>query len=171
MTAHLRITAIIARWQDCILRPDSETLPPILSCSVPLRTRNAKIPCLHSKPSHWRLAKACVIAANTTSCPLDHEHEKDDENSKKNDRTSRAIEWMRGYWRWKEETERGWGSKGEAMWENAGAAHWSSRLLSVTWAMACELLFSRDLADHVIFGQSKSRKSRTRTKLLWLRWL
>jgi len=44
----------------------------------------------------------------------------------------------------KEERERGRRIKGEAMGEIVERAHWLALLLSGAWAMACELLFSRD---------------------------
>jgi hypothetical protein len=86
----------------------------------------------------------CVIAENTTSYPLDHEHEKHSENSRKKERNSTRTRGMREECLLKEERERGWGIKGEAMGEIVDCAHWLPLLLSGAWAMACELLFSRD---------------------------
>ncbi len=55
---------------------------------------------------------ACVIAENTTSYPLDHEHEKHRENSRKNERNSTRTRGIRGECLLKEERERGWDIKG-----------------------------------------------------------
>jgi hypothetical protein len=46
----------------------------------------------------------------------------------------------------KEERERGREVKGGAMGSVAECAHWLALVLSGAWAMACELLFSRDLS-------------------------
>jgi hypothetical protein len=87
---------------------------------------------------------ACVIAENTTPYPLDHEHEKHRENSRKNERNSTRTRGMREVCLLKEGKERGCGIKGEAMGEIVNCAYWLALLLSGAWAMACELLFSRD---------------------------
>jgi hypothetical protein len=50
----------------------------------------------------------------------------------------------------KEERERGWGIKGEAMGEIIERAHWPALLLSGAWAMACELMISRDLRVEMV---------------------
>ena len=93
---------------------------------------------------------ACVIAENTTSYPLDHEHEKHRENSRKNEINSTRTRGMREECLLKEERARGWGIKGEAMGEIIERAHWLALMLSGSWAMACELLFSRDEGAEMI---------------------
>jgi hypothetical protein len=55
---------------------------------------------------------ACVIAENTTSDPLDHEHEKQRENSRKNEGNSTRTRGIREECLLKEERERGWDIKG-----------------------------------------------------------
>jgi hypothetical protein len=93
---------------------------------------------------------ACVIAENTASYPLDHEHEKHRENSRKNERNSTRTRGMQEECLLKEEGERGWRIKGEAMGEIVECAHWLALLLGGAWAMACELLFSRDLRAELV---------------------
>lgn len=110
-------------------------------------------PTIHLVFSHWRLTIACVIAENTTWCPLDHEHKKRTQTAEKNERTSRSIHRMRRGCLSQKEREGGREIKGGKKTLATLPAHWPPPMLSGTWAMACELRFPRDQSakrSHVI---------------------
>jgi hypothetical protein len=81
--------------QARILRPHSERAIVSLPYHLPTHRDNGRIRSGYKYPTWLTLIGqpefACVIAENTTSDPLDHEHEKQRENSRKNEGNSTEI--------------------------------------------------------------------------------